>query len=312
LWDLDTISEALGVSLPRRDAAARQPRPDLRGTWRIALFCELAGIPSPRFHVEVLRSLVEAGQARNISVAIHAVQPAAAGFHASLQRMIRLERPEGVIWFRITPDASSLEILNGIPHLRPRVPAVVVHGSMQDYPPPVLGHVFPDQSGLAEAVERWARKLRPDDAASHEVAVVAMRREGGGVTSIRNQRIDLIDAGIRAAGRPPCHLEVPDYSAGNADGVLRQCPRALGYICLSDEVAVGVKCLLTAEGRSAADNVIGFDQSPLAARCGIPSFNQSLEKIGEATWSLFLDFFRREDNAFWPPFRPVPVLLVLG
>ena len=55
-----------------------------------------------------------------------------------------------------------------------------------------------------------------------------------------------------------------------------------------------------------------FPQSPLAARCGIQSFNQSLEKIGEATWSLFLDLFRLEDNASWPPFRPVPVPLVLG
>jgi DNA-binding LacI/PurR family transcriptional regulator len=188
----------------------------------------------------------------------------------------------------------------------------VVHGSLREYPPPVLGHVFPDQSGLAKAVERWARKLRPADAASHEVAVVAMKREGGGVTSIRNQRIDSIHAGIRAAGLRTCPLEVTDYSAANADGVLRKCPHALGYICLSDEVAVGVKYLLTAKGRSTADNVIGFDQSPLARRCGILSFNQSLEKIGEATWSLFLDLFRREDNDPWPPFRPVPVPLVLG
>jgi len=105
---------------------------------------------------------------------------------------------------------------------------------------------------------------------------------------------------------------VPDYSATNADEVLRKCPHALGYVCLSDEIAVAVKRLLAAAGRRDTDNVIGFDQSPLATRYGIPSFNQSLEKIGESTWSLFLDFFRRENDASWPPFRPVPVPLVLG
>ena len=255
---------------------------------------------------------MEAQQARNISVAIHAVQPDSADYHVSLQRMIRLERPQGVIWFRTTPDDSCLEILNGTPNLRPRLPAVVVHGRMQEYPPPVLGHVFPDQSGLAGAVKHWARKLTPEEAVSDQVVVVAIRRESGGTTSIRNQRIDLIHAGIRAAGLQPCHLEVPDYSAANADGVLRTCPHALGYVCLSDEVAVSVKCLLSAAGRRATENVIGFDQSPLAARCGIPSFNQSLDRIGQATWSLFLDFFRREDNASWPAFRPATVPLVLG
>jgi DNA-binding LacI/PurR family transcriptional regulator len=254
---------------------------------------------------------VEAPQARNISVAIHAVQTAAENFQASLQRIIRLERPDGVIWFRITPDAGSLSILDGIPNFRPRVPAVLVHCSMQEYPPPVLGHVFPDQSGLSAAVERWARKLFPVDAAGHEVAVVAMRREGGGLTSIRNQRIDSIHQGITASGLKPYHLEVPDYSAANADTVLRDCPNALGYVCLSDEVAAGVKSLLTAKGHPGTDKVIGFDQSHLAARCGIPSFNQSLDKIGAATWSLFLDFFRREDNAFWPAFRAALVPLVL-
>jgi len=132
LWDLDTISEALGVSVPRRDAPARRLHQELRGTWRVALICELAGIPSPRFYIEVLRSLVEARPARNLSVVIHAVQPSAADFHTSLHRMIRFELPEGVNWFRITPDARSLEILNGVPDLRPRVPAVVVHGGGMD------------------------------------------------------------------------------------------------------------------------------------------------------------------------------------
>ena len=224
--------------------------------------------------------------------------------------MIRLEHPEGVIWFRITPDSSSLEILNGVPNHQPPIPAVVVHGSMQEYPAPVLGHVFPDQSGLAGAIEDWVRERRPTDSSTQEVAVVAMSRESNRVNSIRNQRIESIHGGIRAAGFQPCHLEVLDYSAANSAEVLSKCPDAIGYICLSDEIAVGVKCLLTAKGLSSADNVIGFDQSPLAARFGIPSVNQNLEKIGDATWSLFLDQFRRKDDSF-SPFRPVPVPLVL-
>jgi len=207
LWDLDTISRALGVGLPHRPPKPWPP-PRVRGTWRIALLCELAGVPSPRFHVEVLRSLVEAVEARqagNISIAIHALRPNAADFRASLERMIRLERPDGVIWFRITPDLSSLEMLNGIPQLRPPIPVVLVHGSMQDYPPPVLGHVFPNQSALAEAVRRWACKLHQVDATRHEVGLVAIRREDGGATSIRNQRIDSIPcrhSGSRVTAKP--------------------------------------------------------------------------------------------------------------
>jgi len=306
LWDLDYISHKLGVELPPRERVVRRPRPDLRGTRRIALLCDLDCVPSPRFHIEVLRSLVRVGQARHIAVSIHALSPGDPHFHFSVERIIGLERPEGIIWFRMTPDDLSLGILN----LGNRIPAVVVHGALKSYGAPILGHVFPDQSRIKEDVEQWARTLSEADGGSKDVVVVAMPREGEGRVSIRNQRIDYVHAGLCAAGLQPHLVEVSDYSAANAQNVCRIWPDALGYVCLSDEIAIAVLQLRTAVGKSTEGRVLGFDNSPLADRHGIPSFSQSLEEIGTCTWGLFTDFFRRTDNS-WPEFRPTPVALKL-
>jgi hypothetical protein len=74
---------------------------------------------------------------------------------------------------------------------------------------------------------------------------------------------------------------------------------------LSDEIAVAVA------QRVGSERVLGFDDSPLARRHGVDSFDQSLDEIGDRTWELFTHFFAQGWNWQWPPFRESRVALVL-
>jgi len=304
LWDLDHICQQFQVHIPPRPP--RPTRTDSRGTRRIALLCDFTRVPSPRFHIEVLRGLVIAGQAQHFAVAIHAVSADDPDLPTQLERIIRLDHPEGIIWFRLTPDDAAVDLLR----CRHGIPAVVVHGDLRDYPPPVLGHVFPDQARLAEQVAEWGRAITDGIAAEKEVVVVAMPMEASGPRSLRNERITSVEAGLRLAGLTVRRVEVPDYAADHAQSVCHAFPCAAGFVCLSDEIAVAVAQLLAAKGRAA--RVLGFDDSVLAGRHGVPSISQSLEEIGTRTWDLFTEFFRRPDPSVWPASRPSPVALTLS
>lgn len=308
LWNLDYLAHVLGITIPTRERRRRPKRANPRGARRILLMFNLDSVPSPRFLVEVLRSLVRGARARHISLSIQGVtgtDPPA----SVLARALRLGRHEGVIWLRMTPDEESLEVLN----FGNRTCAVVVHGTVKDYKSPIIGHVFPDQSNLESDTREWAKSALADagcQSVQATAVVAAMPREGE-TGSLRDARIDAILAGLRAAGYSSTHYEeVPDYSAGNAAAVLSRWPAAQCYVCLSDEIAVAMVQLLKAHGRSRCAAVLGFDGSRIAGP-RIPSFSQSLEAIGDAVWGLFDGFFRRPDSDRWPDFEPRPVALKL-
>lgn len=186
---------------------------------------------------------------------------------------------------------------------------VIVHGDrLADYTRPVIGHVVPSQKPIRQAIKQWTRDLRVQGG-SLEVVVATMRREPS-ATSIRNERVDLVKAGIREAGFRATEFLVPDYSASTALAILEAHPSAAAYVCLSDEIAIGVKQLLVFKGRKEAGRVVlGFDDSPLAARHGIWSFSQHLDEIGNRVRELLTAFFeqRAGSPAAWPEFQEVPV-----
>ena len=109
--------------------------------------------------------------------------------------------------------------------------------------------------------EKGKRKKGANDA-KRKVAVVHMPKEALPVAgeSIRNERIRLLIDGLKDAGCTTHPIEVEDYSASNAWSVIEQCPNADGYVCLSDEIAIGVKHLFWARGEKAADRILGFDR----------------------------------------------------
>jgi len=92
-------------------------------------------------------------------------------------------------------------------------------------------------------------------------------------------------------------------------------PNAVGYVCLSDEIAVGIKHLLQKRSQRGANQaVLGFDASPLAHTHGIASINQHLEVIGRRVCELLNDFFRKNPHrpSSWPKFREVYVPVTLN
>jgi DNA-binding LacI/PurR family transcriptional regulator len=307
LWDLDYLADAIGIAIPPRTRTRSHQRPQQRGSRRILLMFDVDAVPSPRFHMEVFRSLVKSARARHVSLTIQGVGDGD-DVPSVLARTIRLGRHEGVIWLRMTPNDEALRVLNW----GGRTPAVVVHGQLREYQNPVIGHVFPDQSNLARETQAWAESVRAGAAeeAPARAVVVAMTRESG-EQSLRNARVDAILEGLQAAGYLPRYEEVPDYSAGNAESVVSRWPSEQCYVCLSDEIAVSVAQLLRAHGRPSQDRVLGFDGSGIAGKAAVPSFSQSIEAIGDAVWALFESFFRRRDPDRWPPFEPRPVPLKL-
>lgn len=88
-------------------------------------------------------------------------------------------------------------------------------------------------------------------------------------------------------------------------------PTALGYLCLSDEIAVNVQQLLAARNEEIRGRVLRFDGSELAAEYQIPSFDQRLDELGEQVVKPFIAWFRgpRESTSDWPAFREVAVRL---
>jgi len=55
--------------------------------------------------------------------------------------------------------------------------------------------------------------------------------------------------------------------------------------------------------------ILGFDDSPLAAKHGISSISQHLEEIGNRVRELFIRFYeqRSVNPKWWPEFREVPI-----
>ena len=78
-------------------------------------------------------------------------------------------------------------------------------------------------------------------------------------------------------------------------------PDAMGYICLSDEIAVGLKHLMEKDGKDYRQRVIGFDDSHLAEVEKIISFNQGLDQIGKSVVETFLGWFEGSECS-WPEF----------
>jgi DNA-binding LacI/PurR family transcriptional regulator len=129
--------------------------------------------------------------------------------------------------------------------------------------------------------------------------------------SIRAERIELAMNGVRCAGMEPVLECVGAYAASEAPRVLHAQPAALGYFCLSDEIAVGVGQLLAARNEEARGRILGFDGSDLAAEHQIPSFDQKFDDLGEQVVRQFIAWLRipPETAGDWPAFREVAVKL---
>lgn len=311
---LDALCEALGESLPVARSTTKAHPNRAGGSERLAIFLDLHRPPSPRFHLECLDSVLSATARYNYPVSLHQLSTGGERQLAEVARTIRIARPSGVIWFRLTPDAVILRHLSSQP--RP-VPSVVVYAARLDYVG-ALAHVVPGQSNVHDAVAQWARSL-PRRGRARCVVLAHMPREPedydlpaipGTRPSVRNERIDLITSAINDAGLQCEPVEVSDYGAANAANAVRKQPDACGWVCLSDEISVGVLQLLEYRGDTQARRrILGFDDSPLAQQYRISSFTQHLPDIGEHVVEVFAAHFRGESQQFGE--REIPVELII-
>lgn len=301
---LDSITRDLGADPPVRTGTAIR----IRGVRRLALLAELSNAPSPRFHLEAIRSIAESAERLQFSVSIHDVGRRGVSESAPLSSLIHRihnhSRPNAVAFLRMTPDDDSLELL-----FDKGIPTIVIHGDLRKYRNPVIGHVVPYQEHISSFVRQWARQLdHPMPVA--QAVIAAMPPEPGGATSIRNRRVALIEMGLRAAGLRANRFTVPNYSAANAMALVSAHPEAAAFVCLSDELALGVAHLLIASGRpDGPSRVLGFDGSPMARRYGIATIPQRLNRIGDAVAETLAEFFVRYPATpdRWPDPREILV-----
>ena len=204
----------------------------------------------------------------------------------------------------------SREALDALRQSSPGTPAIVVYGARLRFEAPVLMHVFPSQERVQQDIRTWAKRLRQTRGDGY-VVVAHMPREietydlpaSPGGASIRNQRIDLIAAGIQAAGLHTDLREVPDYAAARAIKLVKESEEALGFL-LADELCLGVLHQLEARGIAVpARRLVGFDDSAHSREFGISSFSQHIPRIGERTVDALAGFFRQPKAADWPAFR---------
>jgi DNA-binding LacI/PurR family transcriptional regulator len=318
LAKLDAISLTLGVPpAKRKERQAELIRSSLVDR-HLALLTEIEGIPSPTYHLGVIRSITHAATERNFSLVLHEVSQSELA--ADVQRIVRHYRPSAMIMVRLTPDAIVTRTLD-----RWSIPVVLVHADRLQYPcPPVLANLVPAQDPMAEWLRGWALQtldaLRPGEQAGltcrTNIVIVAMRDDllvhdfdsvTGIRSSIRMERKDIILHALQEFN--PVLEEVDDYSFRHALRVLQKHPDGCIYVCLSDEIAVGIKHLLEISGKSRQHRIIGFDDSPLAKAEQITSFGHELSETGQLAIGPMTEWFRNmsEGEARWPVFKEVPV-----
>ena len=282
--------DALMIELGASEGPAPKPSETaLQGVPRIALLAQVRGAPSPRFHMEVLGSILDALNQAEYMVTLHEVGLSPT---KTVCQILRSQRPHGFVWVRLTPDAESLAATVDAGLL----PSVVVHGRLsRDHyrVPPVIGHVFPDQSPLTDIVAFWCRGLPTDRCA--EVGLAAMPADD--TQDLRRQRIGLIEEGVQRAHRVDSvelrvrKVEVSDYSAGHAEKFVNETRDCAGWVCLSDEIAVSTTQILRALGEPVEGRVLGYDDSALAEHHHITSIGQHLDAIGTDVYRLFSRHF---------------------
>lgn len=321
LTTLDSLTAALGRTPPEeRTSETRQV--GRRGN-RIALLVELTSIPSPPFHLQVIRGIVRGASRHHFSVSMHEVSgdPLA----NAIKRVASIYRPDAMVMLRLTPNRETASVLG-----RADIPVVLVHADRLEYPsPPFVANIVPGQEPIEECLSGWAKNLadwhaartRSSGGQNSEIIVVALGPEKTKhdypplhpVPHIRKERIDLVKKALEELQELKkiklVDYQVPDYSFRHALSVYRKHPKALGYVCLSDEIAVGIKHAMIANRgeKEWKRRIIGFDNSWLAREEEITSFGQHLEDIGDLAVEKLAEQLTglRRSPENWTKFRQI-------
>jgi DNA-binding LacI/PurR family transcriptional regulator len=311
----------------------RGPRPEaedttlavhkVMGPIRLALFTSLS-VVSESYHLAVIRSIIRSATTQGLLLSVHELawtHPISDEQANQAGLIVTRYAPNAVLMVRLTPSSRFLEQMTfgGRP-----LPVLLIHADRQRYPPPVLANVVPDhESNLGLQGWLWSRRhIRGHKMPS--VVLVAMKEEVEQTTfpalpgiprSIRNHRIAAIERELE--GAEVVRFQVDDYSSRHAFAVWERHPSADAYVCLSDQIAVGIKNLLRCRGHSEEDcreRIVGVDGSPLAREARIASLSQGLEEIGKGALDrlcAFLDQYEGRKFVFPPQAEEIPATVRL-
>jgi DNA-binding LacI/PurR family transcriptional regulator len=137
-------------------------------------------------------------------------------------------------------------------------------------------------------------------------AAVRGASRGRNVTrrSIRNDRRDELWSAVEDRDHAWVDL-TKDYSYLRAKEVLEAYPHAGAYIALSDQVAAGLKHLLSIRDGDAQwqDRILGFDNTVMAHEASFPSFDQHRQDVGARGVKALSDFLASQEDGKWPAFE---------
>lgn len=250
-----------------------------RTTSRIALFMKLSDVTAASFTLRMIEKCTLEMESRGIECTIHDLPTPSSEY---IDRVIEEFSPQAACFVRQTLDTDTVEVL-----LKRSVPTVLIHPDSLEFGAPVAGIAVPEFANVTSGIRMWSRGLE------QKGAIVVASMEPESLESLRQQRLNSVCAGLE--GRSELFY-VEDYSFYSSLDIVRRFPEASGYVCLSDDLAVGIKQILRAEGKWREGVVLGYDNSPLASKSQISSFDQNLEKTARESIQTLQDAWARPDT----------------
>lgn len=290
------------------------------GPRRLALIAEFTHAPSTPYIFAVTRSVAAEAARRNVWCSLHDL--AGRPFEDVLAGVIASARPNALALLRLTPSDRILAMLaradlptalihadrgdypypivvNVIPDhkytasnvaqwcrgVRDRETGQQVRGISTSRKRLVSDRGWPSDGPIVLITMPYERSSSAptEPTCTNPCRVELVPPESQLRRSVRNERILKFRTGISERENSFEHVVVPDYAFRHAAWIVREfADSARGYICLSDEIALGVRLLLEGRGRDCQGRVLGYDDSWLASVENLSSFDQGLGRIGDA------------------------------
>jgi DNA-binding LacI/PurR family transcriptional regulator len=282
---LDEVTQALGFPIPLWPSH-KEERP---WSGRLAIFSELASLPSQRFHFELIRAIARGAQENHCLCSVHEVSQRTLA--DDIKRIMRLFDLDAAVMLRLTPDPECLNVLRSTPTILIHADRAQKHYSF----PPIVCNIVPGQQSIGSCLTKFVEWSGVRKRENPEPAVVASIEMEHKLGSIRDQRILFVLQALAESGLAPQHCIVSDYSFASAIRIFQAFPHASLYVCLSDQLALGLKHCLIASGQEYKRRVVGWDNSEqYAQRENISSFDQGLKQIADQVFDALTEIIQYE------------------
>ncbi len=292
---LDYLMRFTGQTPPVFERQSKDKKPSNEENTKrksIALITELNKLPSLPYHQEVMNSIMLEAEKYKYDLTIYEAKDG--NQDEAIIRAILMNLPDGIILVRLKPTKALLNKLKESP-----IPIILIHSGERLTESPVIGNITSvmersRDAKLQKDFNKWIRSLPSKNDPQKRAVIVHMPLKD----NHRKKRVNYLSLMLRQENYKIDYFEVMDYSFEHAYKVWKRYPEANVYVCLSDQIAVGLKnILMTANNQEQQNNIVGFDGSPLAKREMICSFDQKLHLIGKLVFDKLKAFFKHQNSA---------------